>query len=183
MGALICETGLFESVQLVSISGIRPSNGLQCLDMKVHQQWMPTTSLVSRHYNDVTMSAMASQIIDVSIVCSTVSSGTDHRKHQSSPSLDFVRGTTGHKWIPPPPPPPPKGSNADNASIWWRYHKFKVDGNIVLWPTGAMLRGQKLAIIASRNGLVPSQYVDQFGVRNLSGTGLYRQQLHSKNRC
>ena len=35
---------------------------------------------------------MASEIIGVSIVCSTVGSGTDHRKHQSSASLAFVRG-------------------------------------------------------------------------------------------
>ena len=44
------------------------------------------------HYTDFTMSAMASQIIGVSIVCSAVCSGTDKRKHQSSASLAFVRG-------------------------------------------------------------------------------------------
>ena len=44
------------------------------------------------HYNDVIMSAMASQITGVSIVCSAVSSGADQRKHQSSASLAFVWG-------------------------------------------------------------------------------------------
>ena len=39
------------------------------------------------------MSAMASQFSGVSIVCSAVCSGTDQRKHQSSASLPFVRGT------------------------------------------------------------------------------------------
>ena len=48
------------------------------------------------HYNNVIMSAMASQITDVSIVCSAVGSGTDQRKHQSSASLAFVRGI--HRW-------------------------------------------------------------------------------------
>ena len=48
------------------------------------------------YYSDVIMSAIASQIIDVSIVCSTVCSGADQRKHQSSVSLAFVRGI--HRW-------------------------------------------------------------------------------------
>ena len=47
----------------------------------------------SSHYNDVIMSAMASQIAGVSMACS----GTDQRKHQSSASLIFVRGI--HRWI------------------------------------------------------------------------------------
>ena len=45
---------------------------------------------------DVIMSAVASQITSVSIVCSTVGSGTNQRKHQSSVSLAFVRGI--HWW-------------------------------------------------------------------------------------
>ena len=44
------------------------------------------------HYNDVIMSAMASQITSVSMVCSTVCSGTDQGIHQSSASLAFMRG-------------------------------------------------------------------------------------------
>ena len=48
------------------------------------------------HYNDVIMSAMASQITSLTIVYSTVYSGTDQRKHQSSASLAFVRGI--HRW-------------------------------------------------------------------------------------
>ena len=44
------------------------------------------------HHNDAIMSAMASQITGVSIVCSTVGSRTDQRKHQNSVSLDFVQG-------------------------------------------------------------------------------------------
>ena len=43
------------------------------------------------HYNDVTMSAIASQIISPGIVYSTVYSGADQRKHQSSAGLAFVR--------------------------------------------------------------------------------------------
>ena len=45
-----------------------------------------------RHYTDVNMSLMASQITSLTIVYSHVCSGTDQRKHQSSASLAFVRG-------------------------------------------------------------------------------------------
>ena len=48
------------------------------------------------HYSDVMMGAMASQITSVSIVFSTVYSGGDQRKHQSSASLAVVWGI--HRW-------------------------------------------------------------------------------------
>ena len=44
------------------------------------------------HYNDVIMGVMASIITSLTIVYSTVYSGTDQRKHQSSTSLAFVQG-------------------------------------------------------------------------------------------
>ena len=44
------------------------------------------------HYADVIMSAMASQITSLTIVYSTVYSGSDQRKHQSSASQAFVWG-------------------------------------------------------------------------------------------
>ena len=44
------------------------------------------------HYSDVKMGAMASQITSLTIVYSTVYSGADQRKHQSSASLAFVWG-------------------------------------------------------------------------------------------
>ena len=71
-----------------------------------------------RHYSDVIMSALASQITCVSIVCSNVCSGADQRKHPSSSSLVFVRGK---------PPvtggfPSQRVSYAENVSICWRHH-------------------------------------------------------------
>ena len=56
------------------------------------------------HYGDVIMGAIASQITSLTIVNSTVYSGVDQRKYQSSPSLAFVRGihrepvNSPHKW-------------------------------------------------------------------------------------
>ena len=58
------------------------------------------------------MGAMASQITSLTIVCSTVHSGADHRKHQSSASLAFVWGIHPAQMV----------GNAENVSIWWRHH-------------------------------------------------------------
>ena len=49
-----------------------------------------------KHYSDVIMSAMASQITSITIVYSTVYSGADQRKYQSSASLAFELGI--HQW-------------------------------------------------------------------------------------
>ena len=58
----------------------------------------------SDHYNYIIMGATASQITSLAIVYSTVYSGADQRKHQSSASLAFVWGihlwpvNSLHKW-------------------------------------------------------------------------------------
>ena len=68
------------------------------------------------------MSTMASQITSLTIVYSTVYSGTDQRKYQSSASLAFVgegnSPVTGEF-------PAQEASNAENASIWWRHPEKK----------------------------------------------------------
>ena len=66
----------------------------------------------SRHYGDVIMGAIASQITSLTIVYSTVYWDADQRKHQSSASLAFVRGIH----------PAQMASNAEKVSIWWRHH-------------------------------------------------------------
>ena len=48
------------------------------------------------HYNDVIMSAMASQLTSPTIVYSIFYSGADQRKPQSTASLAFVSGI--HRW-------------------------------------------------------------------------------------
>ena len=53
-------------------------------------------------YSDIIMTTMASEITGISIVCSTICSGVDQRKHQSSTSLAFVRGI--HWWLVDSPP-------------------------------------------------------------------------------
>ena len=48
------------------------------------------------HYGDVIMGVLSSQITSLTIIYSTVHSGADQKKHQSSASLTFVRGI--HRW-------------------------------------------------------------------------------------
>ena len=66
------------------------------------------------------MSAIASQITSLTIVYSTVYSGGDQRKCQSSASLAFVGNSpvTGEF-------PVQMASNTENASIWRRHHEFQ----------------------------------------------------------
>ena len=52
------------------------------------------------------MGKIASQITSLTIVYSTVYSGADQRKHQSSASLASAQ----------------MASNAENVSIWWRHN-------------------------------------------------------------
>ena len=55
-----------------------------------------TTLLWNEQLITVIMSAMATQVTSLTIVYSTVYSGPDQRKHQSSAPLAFVRGI--HRW-------------------------------------------------------------------------------------
>ena len=78
-------------------------NTMECLEISsiilndiirsmLELKWVKRTP----HYSDVIMDAIASQITSASIVYSTVCSGPDQSKHQSSASLAFVRGI--HRW-------------------------------------------------------------------------------------
>ena len=54
--------------------------------------WSPEKPEAHRHYGDVIMGTMPSQITSLTIVYLTVHSGADQSKHQSSASLAFVWG-------------------------------------------------------------------------------------------
>ena len=67
------------------------------------------------------MASVASQITSLTIVYSTVYSGADQNKHQSSASLAFVWGNSpGTCEF-----PAQMASNAENISIWRRHHGMK----------------------------------------------------------
>ena len=79
---------------------------------------VPFSQEIVWHYGDVIMGAMASQITSLTIVYSTVYSGADQRKHQSSASLAFGRGI--RRWSVNSPHKGPVTRKI--VSIWWRHH-------------------------------------------------------------
>ena len=78
----------------------RLSAGIVTTKLRVSIFLGPTLS----HYCEVIMGVVASQITSLTIVYSTVYSGADQRKHQSSTTLAFVWGihrglvNSPHKW-------------------------------------------------------------------------------------
>ena len=109
------------------------------------------------------MSAMASQITGVSIVCSIVCSGADQRKHQISVSLAFVRGI--HRW---PMDCPHKGpitrrmlppANTRDAGDLRRHRAhYDVDVNFS-WPYGDMVN-----ICVNENGWFYETFKSKSGI-------------------
>ena len=73
------------------------------------------------NYKDVIMSPMAPQITSLTFVYSTVYSGADQRKHQSSASLAFVGEFPDDRWI-----PPQRASNAWKRSIVVQHNYCRV---------------------------------------------------------
>ena len=75
------------------------------------------TELHDFHYNDVIISAMASQITSLTTVYSTIYSGTDKQKSKPRVTglLEVNSPVTGEL-------PTQRASNTENVSIWWRHH-------------------------------------------------------------
>ena len=75
------------------------------------------------HYNDVIMSAMASQITSLTIVYSNVYSKRRSNKTSKLRVTGLCEGNSpviGEF-------PAQRASNAENVSIWWRHHDFPLD--------------------------------------------------------
>ena len=110
-----------------------------------------------RHYDDVIMSAIASQITSLTIVYSTVYPGADQSKHQSSASLAFVWGihrgpvNSPHKW----PVTRKRFSFDDVIMIWMILRSFddlREKNYIPLGPNNAVYGD--LFVTGLRNGLL-----------------------------
>ena len=88
------------------LGNIKDNGGVKC-----RVEWHVTNKTI-------TMDTIASQIISLTIVYSTVCSDANQRKHPSSASLAFVRGihrgpvNSPHKWP----------VTRKRFSIWWRHH-------------------------------------------------------------
>ena len=73
-----------------------PWTDISAVGQRPSPDWISNSARSAPHYCDVMMGAMASQITSLMIVCSSVYSGTDQRKHHSSASLASVWGI--HRW-------------------------------------------------------------------------------------
>ena len=71
----------------------------------------------TRHYNDVTMSTMASQMTSLTIVYSTVIPTQIKENVKAPRHWPFCEEFTGTGQF-----PTQRASNAENVSIWWRRH-------------------------------------------------------------
>ena len=116
-------------------------SGTQCTSVRLALQCQPQTMVrvfkapfvifsigdifISTHYNDNIMSVMASQITSVSIVCLSVCSSRDQRKHQSSVSLAIVRGI--HQW---PVDSPYKGPVTQNFFFHLMTSSWKIQSPV-----------------------------------------------------
>ena len=92
-------------VQIMIVAWPAPSHRLsQCWSRTNFSDILIEIHTFSFHYDDVIMSTIASQITSLTIVYSTIYSGADQSKHQSSASLAFVWGihrgpvNSPHKW-------------------------------------------------------------------------------------
>ena len=104
------------------------------------------------------MGAMAQ--ITASIVYSTVCSGADQRRHQSSASLAFVRGI--HRWAATPP---------HKGPVTRKMLRFKSE--TALHPRGTMeayTRGQRFKVVLSRRVTVSTQRITEQTLLNLNAT-------------
>ena len=100
--------------------------------------------LVTYHYNDVIMSAMASQITSLTIVYSTT-----YSKHRSKKTSKLC--ITG-LWVGNSPVtgefPTQKASDTENVSMWWHHHVYlgpKLGHHCACRCPGWLCKGQKVA--------------------------------------
>ena len=109
-------------LDLANLNDTRPVKMPHWLHMVTSYQ-----QFYNHHYSAVIMGLMASQISSFTIVCSTVCSGADQRKHQSSASLAFLLGI--NRW---PVNSPHKGPVTQKMFtfhdviitiwMWWKFH-------------------------------------------------------------
>ena len=118
---------IFTGLWLTTISSYYSTNTLRYM-----------RHLVSSHYNDVIMSAIASQITSLTIVYSIVYSGADKKKTSKLRVTGLCAGNspaTGEF-------PTQKASNAENVSIWWRHHV-----PVLGWFSSSVAPGQTYALL------------------------------------
>ena len=130
-----------------------------------------STSAWQCHYSDVIMGMMASQITSLTIVYTTVYSGADQRKHQSTASLAFVRGihlwpvNSPHKW-----------------SVTW--NMFPFDDVIISASNGrSPTRSMRIELAVSELEINVRRSMCELENMGIGRIGSLKQSLKPKIRC
>ena len=92
----------------------------------MHPTWLSLTNelkfVLNIHYNDIIMSAMASQITSLTIVYSTVYSRRRSKETSKLCATGLCAGNSPVTGEFPAQRASDAASNAKNVSIWWRHH-------------------------------------------------------------
>ena len=95
----------------------------QCRYSAAGTSSLSITMVIIIHYNDIIIGAMASQITSLMMVYSTVYSGADQAQIQAQKTSKLrVTGLCAGNSPGTGEFPPQMASNAENVSIWWRFH-------------------------------------------------------------
>ena len=121
-----------------------------------------------KHYNDVIMGAMASQITSLTSFYSTFYSDADQRKHQSLCAGNSPG--TGEF-------PAQMASNAEKVSIWWRHHGKLTSCKICLQPCPFSTDGI-LWVYKTVSGSLPSPIFITQNCREILWPGPYPRCLY-----
>ena len=94
---------------------------------------------MDEHHSDVIMDVMASEITNLTIVCSTV---TFRRRSKKTPKHRVTGLCVGNSQV-TGELPAKMASNAENVSIWWRHHEHSVSWGgkhpgVYIWYIGSV---------------------------------------------
>ena len=126
---------LWRYVNICSANGLVRSDDRDLCHVIISPHMATWWPMLLNYYNDVIISAVASQITSVSIVCSTVGSGAEEniKAPRHCPFFAGNSPVTGEF-------PAQKASNAESVSIWWHHHMKLFSRNAlleVIWRGGS----------------------------------------------
>ena len=131
---------------------------------------LSNTTIWLFQYIDGIMSTVASQITSLTIVYSTVHSGADQRKHQSSASLAFVRGI--HQW---PVNFPHKGPVTRKMFPFYGVIVYSTPPSG--WQQRKHQRSALLGAVSIRKTVLPGMAIPMLTIRRPNGRLIFNMEI------
>ena len=171
---------LQQSVLRSSLCVYDQQDNIHCGPSSCLMHLQNTCILISFKYNNVIMSTIASHITGVSFVRTTVSSGADQRKHQSSASLAFV--TEIHRW---PVNSPHKGpvtrkmfSYDDFIMLFQNIHLLVVHSHFLYSSKPSLTQNNRYSQQSQEN-IVLHDFIEQFRAQLKKAFQILVSKIHS----